>query len=100
MFFSSTALLIFKITVNIVVVVKCFVNLQPKVMTPMLLSGEEIVMEGLRAYLLQDGREEGLGGNLGGPSLIPAEGAVFLTTYRFIFKGMPCDPLGEFRFTV
>ena len=69
--------------------------LQPKILTPTLLPGEEIVMEGLRAYLLQDGREEGLGGNLGGPSLIPAEGAIFLTTYRIIFKGTPCDPFGE-----
>ncbi|XP_070199867.1 myotubularin-related protein 13-like isoform X2 [Littorina saxatilis] len=64
---------------------------KPKILTPILLPGEEIVMEGLRAYLLQDGREEGLGGNLGGPSLIPAEGAIFLTTYRIIFKGTPCD---------
>ena len=73
----------------------CVVVLQPKILTPTLLPGEEIVMEGLRAYLLQDGREEGLGGNLGGPSLIPAEGAVFLTNYRIIFKGTPCDPFGE-----
>nr|KAG5695682.1 hypothetical protein BaRGS_022359 [Batillaria attramentaria] len=65
---------------------------KPKILTPILLPGEEIVMEGLRSYLLQDGREEGLGGTLGGPSLIPAEGAIFLTTYRIIFKGMPCDP--------
>jgi hypothetical protein len=70
---------------------------QPKILTPTMLPGEEVVMEGLRAYLLQDGREEGLGGNLGGPSLIPAEGAIFLTTYRIIFKGMPCDPFGKRR---
>ncbi|XP_076471850.1 myotubularin-related protein 13-like isoform X2 [Babylonia areolata] len=66
---------------------------KPKILTPVLLPGEEMVMDGLRAYLLQDGREEGLGGNLGGPSLIPAEGAIFLTTYRVIFKGTPCDPI-------
>lgn len=52
-------------------------------------------MEGLRVYLLPDGREEGTGGNMGGPCLLPAEGAVFLTTYRIIFKGMPCDPFGK-----
>ena len=51
-------------------------------------------MEGLRVYLVPDGREEGMGGVSGGPALLPAEGAVFLTTYRFIFKGTPCDPLG------
>ncbi|KAH9519121.1 ARS-binding factor 1, partial [Bulinus truncatus] len=66
---------------------------KPKIQTPLLLPNEEIVMEGLRVYLLPDGREEGLGGLMGGPSLLPAEGAVFLTTYRIIFKGMPCDPL-------
>ncbi|CAL8278644.1 unnamed protein product [Gadus morhua 'NCC'] len=30
---------------------------------------------------------------MGGPALLPAEGAVFLTTYRLIFKGTPTDPL-------
>ena len=49
--------------------------------------GEETVMEGLRVYLMPDGREEGQGGALGGPSLLTAEGAIFLTTYRIIFKG-------------
>ena len=44
-------------------------------------------MEGLRVYLMPDGREEGQGGTLGGPSLLTAEGAIFLTTYRIIFKG-------------
>jgi myotubularin-related protein 5/13 len=52
-------------------------------------------MEGLRVYLLPDGRDEGTGVTMGGPSLLPAEGAVFLTTYRIIFKGSPCDPLGN-----
>ena len=70
---------------------------KPKILTPVLLPGEEIVMEGLRVYLVADGREEGCGGNMGGPPLLPAEGAVFLTTYRVIFKGTPCDPLGECR---
>ncbi|KAL8615600.1 hypothetical protein ACOMHN_026590 [Nucella lapillus] len=72
------------------VVVVLYIN-PPKILTPELLPGEDLVMEGLRAYLLPDGREEGLGGILGGPSLIPAEGAIFLTTYRVIFKGSPCD---------
>lgn len=53
------------------------------------------MLEGLRVYLLPDGREEGSGGSIGGPALLPAEGAVFLTTYRVIFTGMPTDPLGE-----
>ncbi|XP_048241880.1 myotubularin-related protein 13-like isoform X3 [Haliotis rufescens] len=66
---------------------------KPKILTPSLLPGEEVVMEGLRVYLLPDGREEGLGAYMGGPTLLPAEGAVFLTTYRIIFKGTPCDPL-------
>lgn len=53
------------------------------------------MLDGLRVYLLPDGREEGAGGSRGGPALLPAEGAVFLTTYRVIFTGMPTDPLGE-----
>ncbi|XP_032077912.1 myotubularin-related protein 5 isoform X1 [Thamnophis elegans] len=66
---------------------------KPKLLQPSLLIGEESVMGGLRVYLVPDGREEGAGGSLGGPPLLPAEGAVFLTTYRIIFKGTPTDPL-------
>ena len=53
-------------------------------------------MDGLRVYLLPDGREEGSGMSMGGPPLLPAEGAAFLTNYRIIFKGTPCDPLGKY----
>ena len=74
--------------------------LQPKILTPTLLPGEEMVMEGLRVYLIPDGREEGTGGSMGGPVLLPAEGGVFLTTYRIIFKGTPCDPLGVKLFSL
>ncbi|XP_032972830.1 myotubularin-related protein 5 isoform X1 [Rhinolophus ferrumequinum] len=66
---------------------------KPKLLRPRLLPGEECVLDGLRVYLLPDGREEGVGGSAGGPALLPAEGAVFLTTYRVIFTGMPTDPL-------
>lgn len=65
---------------------------KPKILTPSMLPGEESVTEGLRVYLLPDGREEGAGGTLGGPPLLPAEGAIFLTNYRIVFKGTPCDP--------
>lgn len=52
--------------------------------------------EGLRVLLDPDGREEATGGLLGGPHILPAEGALFLTTYRIIFKGIPHDPrVGE-----
>nr|XP_054762033.1 myotubularin-related protein 13-like [Lytechinus pictus] len=64
---------------------------KPKILKPTFLPGEEKVMEGLRGYLVMDGREEGQGGVMGGPTLLPAEGAVFLTTYRIIFKGTPID---------
>lgn len=50
-------------------------------------------MEGMRVHLIADGREEATG-MMGGPPLLPAEGAIFLTTYRLIFKGTPTDPLG------
>ncbi|XP_071510955.1 LOW QUALITY PROTEIN: myotubularin-related protein 13-like [Diadema antillarum] len=64
---------------------------KPKILKPNLLPGEEKMMEGLRGYLVLDGREEGQGGVMGGPTLLPAEGAVFLTNYRIIFKGTPID---------
>ncbi|PWA17155.1 hypothetical protein CCH79_00010373 [Gambusia affinis] len=66
---------------------------EPKILRPALLPGEEVVSEGLRVLLDPDGREEATGGLLGGPHILPAEGALFLTTYRIIFKGIPHDPL-------
>uniref|UniRef100_A0A6I8Q832 SET binding factor 1 n=1 Tax=Xenopus tropicalis TaxID=8364 RepID=A0A6I8Q832_XENTR len=66
---------------------------KPKLLLPTLLAGEEMVMDGLRVYLLPDGREEASGVSLGGPPLLPAEGALFLTSYRCIFKGTPVDSL-------
>ena len=63
-------------------------------MRPALLQGEEMLSDGLRAYLVPDGRELGKGGE--GPCLLPADGAVFLTNYRLIFKGTPVDQFGEF----
>lgn len=68
---------------------------KPKILTPNMLPGEEILLDGLRVYLLPDGREESTAGLLGGPPLLPAEGAVFLTNYRIVFKGIPCDSFGR-----
>ncbi|RWS10543.1 myotubularin-related protein 13-like isoform X4, partial [Dinothrombium tinctorium] len=78
---------------------------KPKIITPDLLSGEELTMQGLRAYLIPDGREEVIGSSLtgsvgvhspgGGPILLPAEGAIFITNYRVIFRGRPCDPFAS-----
>ncbi|XP_028278948.1 myotubularin-related protein 5 isoform X4 [Parambassis ranga] len=65
---------------------------KPKLLRPTLLPGEEFVMDGMRVHLIPDGREEATG-LMGGPPLLPAEGAIFLTTYRLIFKGTPTDPL-------
>uniref|UniRef100_A0A3Q3WKI5 Uncharacterized protein n=1 Tax=Mola mola TaxID=94237 RepID=A0A3Q3WKI5_MOLML len=65
---------------------------KPKLLRPTLLPGEELVMDAMRVHLMPDGREEGTG-VMGGPPLLPAEGAIFLTTYRLIFKGTPTDPL-------
>ena len=64
---------------------------KPKILSPSLLNGERLLIEGLRVYLLPDGREEG--SSSAGMSLLPAEGALFLTNYRILFKGTPCDPL-------
>ena len=65
----------------------------------MFLPGEELVVDSLRVYLLADGREVGeTVGGLGddgvtnhNKSPLPAEGALFFTNYRLIFKGTPCD---------
>ncbi|XP_043914864.1 myotubularin-related protein 13 [Protopterus annectens] len=65
--------------------------MKPKILQPALLPGEKIEFEGLRVFLYPDGREEATGGILGGPNILPAEGALFLTTYRIIFKGTPHD---------
>ena len=66
---------------------------KPKINIPSLLPGEELITEnGLRVYLLDDGREKA---NNGGLALLPAEGALFLTTYRIIFKGTPIDPFAS-----
>ncbi|XP_034019214.1 myotubularin-related protein 5 isoform X3 [Thalassophryne amazonica] len=65
---------------------------KPKVLRPTLLPGEELVMDGMRVHLVPDGRDEATGA-MGGPPLLPSEGAIFLTTYRLIFKGTPADQL-------
>ncbi|KAM6987099.1 myotubularin-related protein 5 isoform 2-T2 [Aplochiton taeniatus] len=65
---------------------------KPKLLRPVLLAGEELVMDAMRVHLISDGRDEATG-VMGGPPLLPAEGAIFLTTYRLIFKGTPTDPL-------
>uniref|UniRef100_A0AAY4D3Y0 SET binding factor 2 n=1 Tax=Denticeps clupeoides TaxID=299321 RepID=A0AAY4D3Y0_9TELE len=66
---------------------------KPNILRPPLLPGEELVSEALRVVLDPDGREEAVGGLLGGPHILPAEGALFLTTYRIVFKGTPHDHL-------
>lgn len=52
------------------------------------------MIDGLRAYLLMDGRDE-YQSMEPGPQFMPAEGALFLTSYRVVFKGTPCDQYGE-----
>ncbi|CAF94656.1 unnamed protein product, partial [Tetraodon nigroviridis] len=69
---------------------------KPKLLRPTLLPGEELVMDAMRVHLIPDGREEATG-LMGGPPLLPSEGAIFLTTYRLIFRGTPIDPLGVYE---
>lgn len=72
--------------------------MKPKITNPDLIEGEEILSPGLRSYLLPDGRDkdnlkdESIGSHIGGPVFLPAEGGIFITNYRVIFKGRPCDP--------
>ena len=84
-------------------------------MKPVLLVGENLQFDGIRCLLIPDGRELGvrdtnkqtaienieddremnIGADNGGPCLLPADGALFLTNYRVIFKGTPLDQFGE-----
>lgn len=59
---------------------------QPRIIAPALVPGETVSVPALRAYLVADGRNT---------ALLPAEGALFLTNYRLVFKGTPTDPYGE-----
>ena len=60
-----------------------------RIVAPPLLPREEMITpNGLRAYLISDGREQQL-------SFLPAEGALFLTTYRIIFRGIPLSADGS-----
>ena len=71
----------------LIIYVFYYVHVKAKVIKPPLLQGEVLLLEqGLHAYLLPDGRENGL--------LLPADGHVFLTSYRVIFLGTPCDAQG------
>ncbi|XP_022823540.1 myotubularin-related protein 5 isoform X1 [Spodoptera litura] len=56
---------------------------KPRIVAPALVPGETVTVPALRAYLVSDGRNT---------ALLPAEGALFLTNYRLIFKGTPTDP--------
>ncbi|KAM3965988.1 LOW QUALITY PROTEIN: SET domain binding factor [Aphomia sociella] len=56
---------------------------KPRIVAPALVGGEAIAAPALRAVLVADGR---------GTALLPAEGALFLTNYRVIFRGTPVDP--------
>lgn len=71
--------------------------LQPKLLQPVLLKpAERLVMGGLRVFLLNDGRVSNITYGEFTGNLLPAEGAIFLTNYRVVFKGQPCDPFSKF----
>lgn len=71
-----------------------YFSIQPKIPTPPFLQGEELVTESLRVYLFADGRHTS-SGLKAKAELLPAEGALFVTNYRIIFKGNPCDADGK-----
>ncbi|CAG9128764.1 unnamed protein product [Plutella xylostella] len=56
---------------------------KPRIISPALIPGEAICAPALRCFLAGDGRES---------ALLPAEGALFLTNYRLLFRGAPTDP--------
>jgi myotubularin-related protein 5/13 len=49
-----------------------------------LLSGESIIIEGTHCFLLSDGRDTGY--------WVPADGHIYITSYRVVFLGSPWDP--------
>lgn len=77
--------------------------LRAKLDLPSLVPLERFVAEPLHVYMLPDGRDNGQNINHGKnnefemeaeflpsqPALLPAEGALFLTNYRLIFRGYP-----------
>ncbi|MFH4981864.1 hypothetical protein AB6A40_008573 [Gnathostoma spinigerum] len=67
---------------------------KPKLLQPALLTpSESVIVGGLRVFLLNDGRvtsQQACDQQI--QNVLPAEGAIFLTNYRVIFKGQPCDP--------
>ncbi|EYB89669.1 hypothetical protein Y032_0229g2924 [Ancylostoma ceylanicum] len=66
---------------------------KPKLLTPVLLTPcERIVVGGLRCVLLPEGRPVNAENPENNVNLLPAEGALFLTNYRIIFKGRPTNP--------
>ncbi|XP_065194750.1 myotubularin-related protein 13-like isoform X2 [Sycon ciliatum] len=58
---------------------------------PDLLDRETLYSENVHCFLLPDGRDVGLGVLPDGPLLLPAEGVLFISSYRIIFKGTPLD---------
>jgi myotubularin-related protein 5/13 len=91
-------------------------TMKSQLLAPVLVAGERVLIGDLRVYLLPDGRQDmqttnAVSLNKGGTEqpafvdtttgamattelacLLPAEGALYLTNYRVIFKGTPCDP--------
>ncbi|KAI8440796.1 hypothetical protein MSG28_009121 [Choristoneura fumiferana] len=55
----------------------------PRIVAPWLIPGEAVSAPALRCWLAADGRAA---------PLLPAEGALFLTNYRLVFRGTPTDP--------
>ncbi|XP_073954790.1 LOW QUALITY PROTEIN: SET domain binding factor [Choristoneura fumiferana] len=56
---------------------------KPRIVAPWLIPGEAVSAPALRCWLAADGRAA---------PLLPAEGALFLTNYRLVFRGTPTDP--------
>lgn len=64
---------------------------------PAFLPGEQMLQGYLRVYLMPDGRSDlpKSAEKTHSNNFLPAEGAIFLTNYRIIFKGQPCDPYSK-----
>lgn len=67
---------------------------KPKMLLPHFLPQEMMIMGHIRVFLFPDGRQDlppKVLEKSQASALLPAEGTIFLTNYRLIFKGQPCD---------
>lgn len=71
-------------------------HFQSTLLAPLLLTPcERIVVGGLRCVLMPEARPANTDIPENTMNLLPADGALYLTNYRIVFKGRPTNPFRE-----